>query len=233
MSGVTKHIYERNIINIKNMWGEQLKSIAGLLPKEYTEQDVIELLKKYYPHEWYFVEEMYSYYVVKDKSLEKRKGKRRFNMPQPLSILSGISLYKKILSSKYMEKHNLKFSENRRELAERELSSKRIPKIERIQHKIEKAQLKTQQVTPSFLDKLIGLYERKNTTQINRLYIIRELKKYYNNKIVQFFFKVNDTEMNRQLREEAFYHLQSFNFHPRLRRQKYMIPHTKNRKKKI
>lgn len=91
---------------------------------------------------------------------------------------------------------------------------------------------KTQQVTPEFLDKLIGLYERKNTSQKDKIYILLELKKYYNPKIIQFFFKLNDTELNFQLREEAFKHLQSFNYRPRLRCQKYMQVHTKNRKKK-
>lgn len=38
---------------------------------------------------------------------------------------------------------------------------------------------KVQQVTPSFIDQLIGLYERKNTSQKDRRYILLELKKYY------------------------------------------------------
>lgn len=95
-------------------------------------------------------------------------------------------------------------------------------KIARIDTKISNAKAKTQMVTPAFLDQLIGLYERKNTSQKDRVYIIHELKKYYNPKVIDFFYKLNDTELNRQLREIAFYHLQSFNYQPRLRRQKYM-----------
>lgn len=91
---------------------------------------------------------------------------------------------------------------------------------------------KTQQVTPSFLDQLIGLYERKNTSQKDRVYILAELKKYYSETIIMFFFKINDTELNKQLRREAFFHLQSFNYHPRLRAQKYMQIHTKNKKRR-
>lgn len=87
-------------------------------------------------------------------------------------------------------------------------------------------------MTPNFLDKLIGLYERKRTSQKNKIYILHELKKYYNKKIINFFLKLNDTEINSQLRWEAFYHLQSFNINPRARRQKYMQVHTKNRKRK-
>lgn len=79
---------------------------------------------------------------------------------------------------------------------------------------------------------MIGLYERKNASQKDRLYILLELKKYYSPKIINFFFKINDTELNKQLRWEAFYHLQSFNYQPRARKQKYMQVHTKNKKRK-
>lgn len=50
--------------------------------------------------------------------------------------------------------------------------------------------------------------------------------------MVNFFFKLNDTELNKQLREIAFKHLQSFNYEPRLRKQKYMKIHTKNKKRR-
>ena len=43
--------------------------------------------------------------------------------------------------------------------------------------KIEKAILKTQQVTPSYVDQLIGLYERKRTSQKDKVYILLELKR--------------------------------------------------------
>ena len=83
-----------------------------------------------------------------------------------------------------------------------------------------------------FIDQLIGLYERKTTTQADKVYILAELKKYYSPRIMKFFFKVNDTELNKQLRWEAFYHLQSFNYHPRARRQKYMLVHAKSPRRK-
>ena len=55
-----------------------------------------------------------------------------------------------------------------------------------------------------FLDQLIGLYNRINTSQKDRMYIIHELKKYYNPKVIKFFFKLNDTELNKQLRKLHF-----------------------------
>ena len=139
---------------------------------------------------------------------------------------------KKILSKEYQRIHFDNYTEESGVLARENLWLKRKPKIERVNQKIEKALSKVQQVTPSFIDQLIGLYERKNTSQKDRRYILLELKKYYSDKIIQFFFKLNDTELNKQLRWEAFYHLQSFNYQPRARRQKYMQVHTKNKKRK-
>ena len=45
-------------------------------------------------------------------------------------------------------------------------------------------------MTPKYIDVLIGLYERKSTSQKDKMYIMAELKKYYNDKVINFFFKV-------------------------------------------
>lgn len=232
MSGVTKHIYEHEIRDIISMWNEQLKSIQNILPQYYTEEDIIAMLKQFYPHEWTSVEMKYWYYGEKDRFIKNRYGAARYNMKKPEKILRDISFYKRILSFEYKKKYSEDFAEDKVEVAYHSLWNKRKPKIERIDRKIEKALLKTQQVTPIFVDQLIGFYERKNTSQKDRMYILLELQKYYSPKIIQFFFKLNDTELNRQLRDIAFKHLQSFNYHPRSRRQKYMQIHTKNKKRK-
>ncbi|WP_250578822.1 toll/interleukin-1 receptor domain-containing protein [Campylobacter jejuni] len=202
------------------------------MPKRYTKENVIDLLKKYYPHEWESVKIKYDYYTIKDRHINKHKKRTRYNMQNPTSLIKNASLFKKITNKDYQEQHYKKYDEIYKQKMENQLWNKRFPKIDRINKKINKALLKTQQMYPSFLDKLIGFYERKNTSQNDRMYILIELKKYYSNKTIQFFFKLNDTELNRQLRENAFYHLQSFNYQPRLRRQKYMQIHTKNKKRK-
>lgn len=232
MPGVTKHIYDHEIRDIMTMWNHQIKSIQLVLPKYYTEADIVSTLKHYYPHEWNSVEFKYSYYQAKDKYLNNRFGKMRFRMKKPEILLLNVSIYKKNVLLEYRMAYSDNYSEKERALAEEKLWTKRESKIEKIDQKIEKALIKTQQVTPSFIDQLLGLYERKNTSQKERMYILLELKKYYSPKIVQFFFKLNDTELNKQLREETFHHLQSFNYQPRARRQKYMQVHTKNAKRK-
>lgn len=63
--------------------------------------------------------------------------------------------------------------------AENSLWNKRASKILKIDEKINKAKSKIQQITPMYLNKLIGLYERKHTSQKDKMHILMELKKYY------------------------------------------------------
>lgn len=232
MSGVTKHIFDHEIRDIVTMWNNQIKFIQSVLPQYYTDDDIVSAMRHYYPHEWNSVEFKYSYYLAKDKYLKNRFGKIRYGMQKPEILLQSVALYKKIVSPAYRKVYSNNYSEETREIADNKLFMERKPKIEKVNQKIKKALDKTQQVTPSFIDQLIGLYERINTSQKDKMYILLELKKYYSPKIIQFFFKLNDTELNKQLRWDAFYHLQSFNYQPRARKQKYIQVHTSNAKRK-
>ena len=200
MSGVTKHIFEHEIRDVISMWSKQLKEIKNILPQSYTEEDIIAMLKEFYPHEWNSVEIKYWYYEKKDRNIKKRFGKKRYNMKRPEQLLRNVAEYKKIMSVQYQNDYADNYSEEKSEKLKRELWEKRKNKIKKIDQKIEKAKFKTQQVTPEFLDQLIGLYERKNTSQKDKMYILLELQKYYSPQIMQFFFKLNDTELNKQLR---------------------------------
>ena len=117
-------------------------------------------------------------------------------MDKPDVLLKRVSIFKKIMSHDYRITWTNNYSKDAQEVAQSALWTKRKTKIERINLKIENALKKTQQVTPAFIDQLIGLYERKNTTQKDKVYILLELKKYYSPKIIQFFFKLNDIEIN-------------------------------------
>ena len=232
MSGFTKKLYKNELFDIKVMWKKQLKAIEPLLPQRYTKRDIIDLLKEFFPHEWDSVEIKKQYYDWKDKGLKNQGIKPRYKMPTAEKLLTEVPKFKHIMSYTTRKNWALNFDEEKQACARKTLSAKRQPKIEKINHKIEVAKSKVQLVTPRYLDKLIGLYERKNATQKDRHYIIQELMKYYTPKITKFFFKVNDTELNFELREIAFKHLQSFNYAPRLRKQKYMICHAGNKKRK-
>ena len=64
MSGVTKHIYNAEIKDIHIMWNKQLEKILPLLPQNYSETDILTILKKYYPHEWNSVNYKKKYYIL-------------------------------------------------------------------------------------------------------------------------------------------------------------------------
>lgn len=232
MAGVTKRIFEHDIRDILSMWDTQLKCIQKVLPKEYSHEDIVEALKLYYPHEWFSVEMQYLYYSKKDKYLVNRFGKARYNMVTAEQLLRRSKRYQSLVSAATQMRYTNGFSEELLVTERQALWAKREPKIQAINEKIDRAKSKVQQVTPAYIDQLIGLYERKNTSQKDRVYILAELKKYYSPKIIQFFYKLNDTELNKQLRWDAFYHLQSFGYQPRARRQKYMQVHTKNKKRR-
>lgn len=214
------------------MWSRQIETIKPILPYEYGKEEIIALLKEFYPHEWQSVEYKYLYYKKKDEYIKKHTGRTRHNMPSASKLLDRVPLFQEIITDRYRSSWHIDFSLDMQELERQALYTKRNPKIDKVNKKIAIAKAKTQQVTPTFIGKLIGLYERKNTSQKDRLYILFELKKYYNPTVINFFFKLNDTELNQQLRELAFQHLQSFNYEPRARKQKYMSVHTKNIKRR-
>ena len=81
--------------------------------------------------------------------------------------------------------------------------TERYGKNNKRQSKIEKALEKAQRVEPEFLDRLIGLYDRKNTSQKDKVYIVVELEKYYCEKTINFFKRIAHAEINFQLREES------------------------------
>ena len=183
MSGVTKHIFEHEMQDIDSMWNSELKTLEPLLPRKYTMDDVIGLLKEFYPHEWHSVEIKYTYYQIKDRCIKKRYGKNRYNMKPPEMLLKQTSIFRRIMSSEYRAWYYDNYEEDKRVSAREELLKKRKPKIDKVNKKIEVALSKTQQVIPVFIDQLIGLYERKNTSQKDKMYILLEIKKYYSDKI--------------------------------------------------
>lgn len=232
MSGYTKNIYEKDLQTIKNNFTHYIRKISMILPKYYNLDTIIYLLQQYYPYEWQILNEKYEYYCKKDKKLSSLNKKVRYLMPKPERIIEQLQITQNILSKSYKDDYITNFDSETYLKKQRLLNKERIPKINKIKSKVEKAKLKAQEVEPLYLDELIGLYERKNTTQMDRVYIFKELEKYYCPKVVDFLKKKVDSEYNRQLREMAFYHLQSLGHFVVLRKQKYMRIPSKNKKRR-
>lgn len=233
MPGYTKNMYLKDLDSIKKEFSNYIKKIECTLPNEYDFELIVKLIEKFYPYEWNILNEKYNYYLAKEKSLILKNKKSRYSMPEPKNIIKNLSIIKKILSKEYSDNYKLNFDNEKKLNSEKKLNFERLPKINKVKIKIDKAKLKAQEIEPFYIDKLMGLYDKKRTTQKDKVYIFLELEKYYCPKVITFFKKKVDTEFNRQLREMAFYHLQSFKHYvPSLRKQKYMRIPSKNKKRR-
>ncbi len=91
-------------------------------------------------------------------------------MKKPEKLLYSSGKYREILSVERRKKYAANYSEETVRELKQKLWNERKPKIEKINQKIEHAKLKTQQMTPEFIDQLIGFYERKNASQKDKMY---------------------------------------------------------------
>lgn len=199
-------MYKKFIYETNKEFSTYVESISNVLPYEYDGETIINLIKEFYPFEYQIFDERYRGYVKHDNSLKKIKHKIRFNMAKPNRIILNLDISRKLLDDEYRKEYNRNFNNEIMKKNLEILHEERDPKINKIKSKVDKAKLKTQQMKPDYLDKLIGLYDRKGTTQKDRVYIIHELQKYYSPKIVNFFQRKIHSEYNYQLRYMAFLH---------------------------
>lgn len=232
MSGYTKKMCQNEVEQTQTQFNNEIKSIIPILPLEYDFNTIKSLLEQYYPYELFLAHEKFLYYQAKEKSLKNRGKKSRYDFKTIDAFIKQSRIYKKIHSPEYKMIHTKQFDEMLHQKNVNRFNTKRNPKIIKTYDKIQKSIDKTQQMKPEYLDALIGLYNKKNTSQKDRVYIFKELEKYYNRKIINFFSKLVDTEYNRQLREMSCHHLQSLGFQPSLPKQKYIRLNTKNKKRR-
>lgn len=232
MPGVAYSKFTFEFICFNRSIKRPLQNIIEILPLEYNIYIIEELFKNFYYFEWLYLKEAKEHYDRKDLELEKKRGKKRYWMKTPRDYICSLPQVKRILGAKYIENHKNKFNGDEVSIKIKKLEKKRIPVLEMKKSKIKLAIERGQRVEPIFLDKLMGLYERKNTTQENKMYIILELEKYYCKKTIKFFHKKNDTEINNQLREKAFKHLQSWGHYVKMKREKDIQKKSENKKRK-
>ena len=136
MPGAAKRIFEARIRDIKSEWNKELKELSAMiLPKNYTHEDIVALLQKYYPFEWKTADDLYIYYGKLDEGLRKA----RYNMKCPKDLLKEVPKYREIMKIEYRKKYTEMFSKSVNKRSDEELWEKRFPKIERIKAPIEKA----------------------------------------------------------------------------------------------
>lgn len=231
MSGHAKRAYDKDMQLLRKDITLKIKTIINVLPKSYTSATILCLFDKYYPFDWQYLEERYNYYELKDRRLAKLK-KKRYYMKKTRSFILSLPVVLKILKPESKQQHFDNYNHSNRTIEKTRLNNKLIPKINKILEKRKIARGKAQAIEPFYLDQLMGLYDKKRTSQKDKVYIFKELEKYYCKKTINFFKKLNDKEINHQLREMSFYHLQSLGHFVKLRRRKSIPINTQKRKRK-
>lgn len=116
---------------------------------------------------------------------------------------------KHILSEGQKELHRENFNQEEQIDKLKKLREKRKKKISKLKQKVDYAQELIQEIEPLYIDIFINGYHRKGSTIDEKMEIVKELQKYECEKSLDFFYKLNDSERNTQIRIMAHNHLQS------------------------
>lgn len=217
MPGKTKRKYVGELIRFNKNLQQPLKLIKGILPREYSTENIVTEFKKYYPLIWKEMQERFDSYKAKDEFLMKTGKKARYNPMLPQDYLLNLPQIKLWLSRGDLENHKILFNEKIQQERIISLTQKRDLHIARFEFKIENNKRKIQEIEPLYIDAFIAAYHQKGINQEDKIEIFNELKKYESKKVIEFLYKLNDAEKNNQVRKLAFEHLQSLGKYVKLR----------------
>lgn len=218
MSGKVKRKYDGETARIGKSFTRPLNLIEETLYPNYTKEDLLNAFKKYYPYEWKSLCERQQNYKEKDKFLKSTKGRTRYNPPSPEQFFFSLPKVKNLLNKGHQEKYKKSFDEAKRTEAEKLLTAKRNNRINKRSEAITAYTLNEQEIDPGFIDALIYAYHRKGNTVNDKLEIFKEIQKYDCDKTTEFFYKLNDSERNDEIRHLAFQHLQASGHYVKLRK---------------
>ena len=151
MSGYTKHMYEKDLQETRKQLEKYVDNIIPLLSVEYDFDEILNLVKEYYPYEWRILEEKYQYYCKKDKTIKKFHGKERYSADCPKVILRRLPVVNKLLMPDTIKRKREMFSAQKQKENKIILDKKRLPKIKKQRERIEKAKKRAQEMEPEFL----------------------------------------------------------------------------------
>ena len=218
MPGKAKRKYDGELIRFAKRLRRPLELVVETLKPGYTENDLLQAFKDYYPFEWEEICERWKIYSEKDKFLKQKKGKTRYNPLKPEEYFFSLMKVKYLLSKEFRERHKQNYSEQLRVTKAEALKLKREERIKKRQQRIEMYTEDLQQVDPGFIDALIYAYHDRHNSINDKMEIFKEIQKYDCEKSRQFFWKLNDSERNNQIRNLAFEHLQKSGHYVKLRK---------------
>ena len=218
MPGKAKRKYEGELIRFAKRLRRPLELVVETLKPGYTENDLLQAFKDYYPFEWEEICGRWKNYSEKDEFLKQKKGKTRYNPLKPEEYFFSLMKVKYLLSKEFRERHKQNYSEQLRVTKAEALKLKREERIKKRQQRIEMYTEDLQQVDPGFIDALIYAYHDRHNSINDKMEIFKEIQKYDCEKSRQFFWKLNDSERNNQIRNLAFEHLQKSGHYVKLRK---------------
>lgn len=218
MPGVTKRKFAGEQMRFNKKLNRPLKSIKDILPQEYTEKDIINEFRLYYPLIWKELNEKYIHFKKKDEFLVSKGKKRRYNHPSPYNYIARLPQVKLWLSKGAKKSHLENFNLERNEKLKAELVYKKNKTLNKHKIKVAEKTEVMQFVDPLFIDAFIASYHKRGITTEQKIEVFNELKKYNTEKACDFFYKLNDAERNDQVRKMAFDHLQSLGIYVKLRK---------------
>ena len=218
MSGRTKRKYMEELIKFNKSLKVPLSTIQSVLPVNYNRNNILNLFKELYTYEWNIIEERYKLYKSKDEFLKKVGKKVRYQPTQPKDYLFELQKVKQMLSQGQRTLHKKNFNEDSRLKKLSELREKSKLRISKINEKAHVAKENIQDIEPIYLDIFIHAHHKKGITTEEKMEIVKELQKYNSEKVLKFFYKLNDSERNTQIRRIAFMHLQSLGQYVGLRK---------------
>ncbi|GLB30144.1 hypothetical protein LAD12857_20670 [Lacrimispora amygdalina] len=141
-------MYENDIQEANKEFEKYISDILQLLPSEYEENQLMELLVRYYPFEWQMLKEKYNAYCKTDEKLSRSNKKLRNSMSKPEEFILNLPIYKRISQTRYKTEYKRKFNADEQIRYKEIFEKKRISKNEKRMEKVGKAKLKAQEVEP-------------------------------------------------------------------------------------
>ncbi len=218
MPGITKRKYISEEARINKKLSRILRSLSNVLPYNYNKEIILKLLQDLYPREWEELEQRYHHYKKKDAFLKGKGKKIRYNPNSPKKHIVNLPIVKHMLSNKEVLKYRANFNYTTYQLNLNKYKFKRKNIIQNYTEKIAKATELIQNVEPLYIDAFIAAYHKKGISIDEKLEVFKELQKYKSKKVIDFFYRLNDSERNNQIRNMAFKHLQTIGKYVKLRK---------------
>lgn len=218
MVGEAKRKYDGELIRFAKSLRRPLDLVVETLKPDYSANDLLQAFKDYYPFEWKEICERWKVYSEKDEFLRQKKGNTRYNPLEPKEYFFSLKKVEYLLSKEFRKKHKQNYNEQFRVEKTNELRSQRNRKIEKRRKRIEEYTEDSQRVDPGFLDALIYAYHDHRNSTSDKMEIFKEIQKFECEKAIQFFWRLNDSERNSELRNLAFMHLQKSGHYAKLRK---------------